>query len=320
MASESKEMFSKKALERLRSPDRLDTLFTNTTPVGWLALTAVLLLIASGIIWSLFGVMATKVNGYGVIVDSGGAASITHQAGGRVLALNVDTGDRVEKGQVVALVEQPALEQQIAKLKAELTAATSRQDMNSKVAELNSLTEKLARDREVISPFAGIIVEQKVNSGDYVQPGAGLYGIRLDQERGDVIAILYVPVLEGKKIKPGMLVQIAPGSVDASEYGTLTGRVNTISDYPVSSEGVNSWVSNKELTTWLLQKNGGAAVEVRAELIRDPETVTGYLWSSVMGAPEVITPGTVCTGSIVVKRQPPLSKAFLKLNQWLRSD
>lgn len=68
-------MFTQKALAKLRSPEELDTLFTVVTPAGWMALAAVLVLVISGVIWSVFGVMAAKVNGFGLIVADGGAAT-----------------------------------------------------------------------------------------------------------------------------------------------------------------------------------------------------------------------------------------------------
>ena len=313
-------IFSQKALDRLRSPEELDKLFADTTPVGWVALAAVLLLVFSGVIWSFYGVMATKVNGFGMIVDSAGMVNIAHTAGGKVTELWVGTGDRVQKGQVIAIVEQAGTEEEIARAKAELNAISARQEMSAKVAQINSLNDKLLRDSQVLSPHNGIITEQKVNVGDVVAPGTPLFGIRLDQERGDMMALLYIPVLDGKKVQPDMTVQIAPGTVDASEYGSLIGRVTNVSAYPVSAENMYSWVGSKEMTNWMLQRGGGAVMEVRVELIKDPDTKTGYLWSSITGAPDIITPGTACTGSIVVKRQAPITKAFQKMKQWLRSD
>lgn len=315
-------LFRQEALERLRSPDQLDKLFAPTTPVAWVALATVLLLVFSALIWSIFGVIATKVNGTGLIMDADGVVNISHSAGGRLAELRVKVGDRVKRGQVVAIVEQPALEAQIARINRELNNVTSSTDMANMVASLNELQVKLERDSQVISPVEGIVADQIVSGfGDVISPGVPLLNVRIDdKERGELMVLLYVSVLEGKKIQPGMMVQIAPGSVDASEYGTLVGQVRSISNYPLMSDSMTNWTGNQELTAWLLQQSGGAAMEVKVDLIKDSETATGYLWSSIHGAPETITPGTTCTGSVVVKRQAPITKAFLKLNQWLRSD
>lgn len=315
-------LFRREALERLRSPDQLDKLFAPTTPVAWIALATMLLLVFSALVWSVFGVMASKVNGTGLIIDANGSADIFSTASGRLEELRVKVGDRVHRGQVVATVEQPDIEAQIARLSREMNNVTSREELAKTVASLNELQDKLRRNSQVVSPVDGIIADQIANGlGDILAPGTPLFNVRLDEDsRGEMMVLLYVPVQEGKKIRPGMMVQIAPGSVDASEYGTLVGQVRSVSNYPLLGESMTNWTGNKDLTAWILKQTGGAAMEVKVNLIKDSETVTGYLWSSIHGAPERITPGTTCTGSVVVKRQAPITKAFLKLNQWLRSD
>jgi multidrug efflux pump subunit AcrA (membrane-fusion protein) len=319
----SGELFRPEALARLRSPDQLDKLFAPTTPVGWIALATVLLLVLSALIWSVFGTMASKVGGTGVIIDAAGVVNVTHTAGGRLREVRIKPGDRVSQGQVVAVVEQPAIEAQIARINREIASAVkSRADLAGMAANLNEQQAKLERDSQVISPVDGIVADQIVSGvGEIVAAGAPLFNIRLDEkQRGEMMVLVYVPVQEGKKVKPGMTVQIAPGSVDASEYGTLVGLVRAVSTYPVMADSITGWTGNKDLTAWIVKQGGGAVMEVKVDLIKDADTVSGYLWTSVHGAPAAITPGTVCTGNVVVKRQAPITKAFLKLNQWLRSD
>ncbi|BBB90645.1 MAG TPA: NHLP bacteriocin system secretion protein [Methylomusa anaerophila] len=319
---QSQGLFRQEALEKLRSPDQLDKLFAPATPVAWIALATMLLLVFSALVWSVFGVMATKVNGTGMIIDADGLVNISSATSGRLAEIRVKVGDRIQRGQVVATVEQPDLEAQIARINRELNTAMSREDMANMVANLNELQDKLERNSRVISPVEGIVADWVASGvGDILAPGTPLLNVRIDEEaRGEIKVLLYVPVLEGKKIRPGMTVQIAPGSVDATEYGTLVGQVHSVSNYPLQADSMTNWTGNKDLTTWILRQTGGAAMEVQVDLIKDNDTATGYLWSSIHGAPEKITAGTACTGSIVVKRQAPITKAFLKLNQWLRSD
>lgn len=318
----SSSIFQQEALDRLGSPDQLDKLFAPTTPVAWVALAAVLLLVISALVWSVFGVMANKVNGTGLIIDSAGVVNISHNASGRLAELKVNVGDYVRQGQIVAVVEQPSLEAQMARLNRELSSAKSRNEMAATGASLDELQAKLERDSMVVSPVNGIVADIIVSgSGDYISPGLPLITIRLDeQKRDELMVLLYVPVMEGKKLHQGMMVQVAPGSVDASEYGTLVGQVLSVSSYPVQADSITGWTSNKELSAWILKQTGGAAMEVKVLLIKDKDTASGYLWSSIHGSPKPVTPGTVCTGSVIVERQAPISKAFRKLNQWLRSD
>lgn len=313
-------LFQQKALNKLQSPDELDKLYSVTDPKGWVGLATVLFLILSGIIWAVFGVMADKVTGTGLMVDASGMANIAPSTSGRLLELRPKIGDSVQKGQIIAVVEQYGTEQEIARLKADLNNTTSRVDMAAKVAQLNALSDKLLREGQVVSPANGAVTEIKANPGDVVSAGTPLLSLRLSPEQEELKALLYVPALDGKRILPGMTVQITTGATDFNEYGSLIGRVSRVSEYPVSAEGVTRWTGSKETTNWILQRSGGSAVEVHVDLIKDPDTVSGYLWSSISGAPGRLSPGTACTGNVVVKRQAPITKAFQKLNHWIRSD
>jgi hypothetical protein len=117
-----------------------------------------------------------------------------------------------------------------------------------------------------------------------------------------------------------MVARLVPSGADAAEDGSLMGIVRDISAYPASSAGIMKNIGNADVTQWIMQQLGGAAVEVRVDLVRDPESQSGYLWSSVVGSHPNVSAGSSCTGVIVVKRTPPLERVFLKLSQWLRNS
>ncbi len=317
---EKKQIFQQKALDRLRAPDRQDHLFAIAPPIGWVALAAVAMAIFSALVWSFFGIMADKVTGYGMIVDANGAANIAPSSGGRIAAMNFKHGDTVHKGDIVAVIEQTELEQSLYLQAEETQDALSDADMQSKAAKLSSLKEQLHRESNVVSPYDGTVLNGRMRVGDIIAAGAPLYDVRLDQERKDALSVIYVPSLDGNKIKPGMTVQVSPGAVDSEEYGSLVGRVIDISEYPVTSERIVYWTGNKEFASWVLQRTGGTVMEVLVELVKDSDTTSGYLWTSVLGADDKIVPGMTCTASAVVKRQAPVVRAFNRLSQWLRSD
>ena len=87
-------IFNPKALEKLRSPDKLDSMIRITGPVGWMGLAAVSLLCFAIVLWSIYGSFTEKAEGYGLIVDSAGVVNITHAASGKVTDVYVKTGSR----------------------------------------------------------------------------------------------------------------------------------------------------------------------------------------------------------------------------------
>ncbi|KJS11501.1 MAG: membrane protein [Desulfotomaculum sp. BICA1-6] len=113
-------IFRKVSLERLSSPEQLDQLFSVTTPRAWFALIAIGCILATSLLWGIFGSVSTKVNGQGIIIKSFGVYNITHTGGGQISDVRVAVGDVVKRGDVVARIDQPELIGQINDLKTEL--------------------------------------------------------------------------------------------------------------------------------------------------------------------------------------------------------
>ena len=151
-----------------------------------------------------------------------------------------------------------------------------------------------------------------VAEGQLISAGSPICSIRLTQDRDELQGVFYIGVEKGKRVEPGMTIQLAPNGVDITQTGSLIGVVKSVSQYPVSAEGVRKGLGNSQLAQYVLQKDGGAAVEIR-------DSKSGYLWTSVVGHHKPVTAGSYCTGSVVIERQPPIEKVFYKISQWLRS-
>ncbi|MGI6647513.1 MAG: NHLP bacteriocin system secretion protein [Bacillota bacterium] len=120
--SENK-LFRKVSLDRLSSPEELDQRLKVVSPIGWVALIAVGILIAAALVWGFLGSIADKATGQGIIISSGGITGIVHHANGQVTDVSVNDGDYVQKGQVIARIQQTELIEEINKYKQDLEAA-----------------------------------------------------------------------------------------------------------------------------------------------------------------------------------------------------
>ncbi|MDO4920729.1 MAG: biotin/lipoyl-binding protein [Phascolarctobacterium sp.] len=317
---ESEKLFSSQALERLRNPDQMDSLLTIIPLGGWAALLAVALLVLSVCVWSVFGVIAEKVNGFGMLVDSGGIVNVESLSSGQIEKIYVHKGARVKAGDLLAVLQQPDLAEDKIMAEYSIGLAKSNTDAMSSLAQYDSITQKYDTYRYVYSPFDGIVSEIKITDGSVVGAGTDLFSVRRDQKSNDMHGVMYAPAAGGKKVKPGMVVQMQPNDIDASEYGSLLGIVRETSEYPVSAERMVKTLGNKALADVALEKCDGAAMEIHVELIRDKDNSSGYLWSSVIDNNIMVTPGSVYSGMIIVERKPPISKVFGKLSNWLRND
>ena len=120
MSDIQQKIFRKVALERLSSPEQLDSLMQVITPRAWIALAPLLGLIALAVLWGWFGSIPTKVNGKCILVNPFGLADLAATSGGRVQDINIKVGDPVRRGQVIAQIAQPELADRVEKAESRL--------------------------------------------------------------------------------------------------------------------------------------------------------------------------------------------------------
>jgi HlyD family secretion protein len=181
-----------------------------------------------------------------------------------------------------------------------LTRGAQVRDLDSQIHELRA---KLREDVDVVSPYTGRVLELMVNRGDLVAPGAPMLNLEVISD--DLLAVLFVPANLGKRVQPGMLVRIAPSTVNSEEYGYMLGRVTWVAEFPSSARGMTRLLANEALVTRLM--TAGPPIEVNVALLPDASTPTGYRWSSSRGPALKISSGTLASGSVVVRRDHPLS-------------
>jgi HlyD family secretion protein len=407
MAAGSRSIFRNSALERLSSPDQLDRLVTVTSPIGWAALAALGLLLAAIIGWGVLGHIPTRLEGAGILVSRGGQVYDAMAPAGGTLAQVASIGAHVEKGDVVAtlddteggqdlrharsvLAEQEELLAQLIKrlddeiaarikvdaqqrenLRAIIESTKQRQEFYSEslrtelpvvatgfitkrfvqdtrqqldMAEqegrrarndllrldaeeldqkgrrdtdvwrqqqavnaarrtVEELSIRIARGTRIVSPIVGHVTEVKASVGTVVPVGKPILSIETAGEGLELV--MYVPPEHGKEIAPGMEVRIEPATVKKEEFGTLIGRVLTVSEFPISADGMMATLQNSQLVTRFSAH--GAPYAARVSLAADPNSRSGYAWTSAKGPPVVLSSGTTATGEITVREQAPIA-------------
>ncbi len=271
-------IFRKVALERLSSPDQLDQLMQVTSRRGWLALTALIALLAMAVFWGFFGTVSTRITAHGILVNSGGLRGVLSSQSGQVMDIQVSRGEMISRGEVVASL-------------------------------LHSVPRVGDQITYVSSPHDGRVVEVLMVEGDYVQQGARILSVEPSDARLE--AVVYAPLAEGKKVQPTMEVEIALSTVRPEEYGYMLGRVISVSEFPVTEQGMVRVLGAPELASQFSM--GGRPYEIVVQLLRDPDSGTGFLWSS-QGPDIGIESGTACSVRIVTERRRPITLVipFLK--------
>lgn len=171
--------------------------------------------------------------------------------------------------------------------------------------EVARLERELRERSEVTSPYTGRVLEVMTEQGDMVESGEPVLSLDLTgRSVKNLVAVIYVPSVEGKRVRAGMRVQIAPSTVKQEEYGMMLGRVTYVSDFPATTKGMARVLKNDQLVNVL--SGSGAPYEVHADLMVEPETVSRYKWSSSSGPPLAIQSGTLATASIEVRTDRPI--------------
>ncbi len=311
-------IFSRAALDKLRSPEKLDMLLPITTPMGWMGLVAILLLIGSVLLWAVFGSFTVRADGMGMILDSGGVANITHVSGGKVAQLYIRDGSTVKQGDLVARLEQAEQSADTALAQHGTQLAENKKDTELRAYQYKSKMYQKDVSQDVISEYDGVVTEVLVREGGVISSAEPIATVRLTQKRSDLTGVLYIPVDKGKRVEPGMTIQLVPGGVDVQESGSLIGVVRSVSDYPVPLQSLEKTMGNREMGQYILTSEG-AVMEVNFDLVKDESSESGYLWTSFVGEHKPVTAGSFVTGSVIIERRPPIEKVFYKISQWLRN-
>ena len=314
-----RELFSEEALAKMRSPEKLDTVLPITDPISWMGLIAIGILILSIVLWSIYGSFTIKADGMGLIVDSKGLVNITSVNNGKIDKIYTYQGDNVKVGDRIAHISQAQdnATTRLAKYGTEL--AVSERDALNSVHEYDMRRHQKDASEYILSDYDGIVNDVLVDEGSVISVGMPICSIRLTGATKDLKGLLYVSVEKGKRIKPGMTIQLAPNGVDTSQSGSLLGVVRAVSQYPVSTQGIQKRLGIDSLSQWIISSQQSALIEVSFDLVKDPNSESGYLWTSSVGNHPLITAGSYCTGSIIIERRPPIQKVFYKLSQWLRT-
>ena len=237
-----------------------------SVPTYLIALTVLLLLVAF-LTWGFLGTVSDKVYYSGVVFPDQGTTDVSLPNKGMIRTLLVHNGDRVTKGQSIALIS----------VEESYSILTS-------TVEGTVISTKL--DNEPFEAFEPIV--SVVDS----------MGTRNQR----AILIAYIDNAGQRDLQVGMKAQVWPENEKRDEIGYVNGRVARIDRYPVSADVVRQTLKSNEMTERLLE-HGGLMYQVQIELLPSADDPTRYDWS--FGEPEGVSMnvGTYCSVLSETKRR-----------------
>jgi HlyD family secretion protein len=174
--------------------------------------------------------------------------------------------------------------------------------LNDARRQMEAIAGTLSQNTRVMSPIEGRVFEIKVSPGSVLAVGTPVIAIETEGETLGVVVFLTAD--RGKDVKAGMQVHVEPSTVKREEFGTVLGTVTTISDFPMTPQGMAALLHNDNLVSRF--SHDGAPYAAAIQLERDPSTVSGYRWAVGKGPSFRLTSGTLTRAEITTRSQRPL--------------
>jgi len=174
--------------------------------------------------------------------------------------------------------------------------------LNEARRQMDQLAAELGRNTQVLSPIEGRVLEIKISPGSVLTIGTPV--IVIETEGSTLDAILYVSADRGKSVKPGMEVRLEPSTVKREEFGTMVGNIVSISEFPITPQGMAAVLHNDSLVTRFSKDGAPYAASVR--LKRDENTISGYHWAVGKGPALRLTSGTLTKAEITTRERRPI--------------
>lgn len=274
------ELYRKSALEKISSPEQLDKVLKVTSPMSWLALIAVTLIVVVTVVWSIVGTIPVTVTANGIIASPVSTNAVYTMESGTVTSVLVHAGSELHFGDPV------------------LSYRTGNGDTKA-----------------VYSDQVGTVSNVTLKTGDDITQGSEI--LRLSPKlSGDQAVVCYVALSDAKKIERGMEVNVTLASANSQTYGHMTGRVINVDSYVSSGDGMAYVLGKDNNLAASFQANGAPVVAVTCELYPDDPnntTVSGYFWSNKKGAELEVTNGSLVSAKVIIEEIPPIEKLFSKI-------
>lgn len=281
-----KSIFRKAALDKISSPDQLDQVIVITPPFFWMAMVGAGVMLVAAILWSLFGKIPVNINADGICMSSGGIHVVYSKNNGIVDEVTVMDGDMVKEGDVIAKLF---------------------------TGELSGQPEEI----EIKADMSGNVMGLNVVPGNVIAAGSPVCRI-VAENAGSMSAVLYVPVSDGRKIKPGMEVNVYPTTVNSQEYGHVNAVVDRVGSYVTSAEEMQNMLGDSSLVESF--RSNGPVIQVQCLLKPDSSTESGYEWSNSKGAQVELEPGTTVNADITIEKKAPITMLIPALDGKLKGN
>ena len=271
------ELYRKSSLERISSPDQLDTMLKISSPMSWLALAGATLIVVITIVWAFIGRIPMTVTTTGIVTSPDGTNAVYSNTAGTVTKVFGARGDKIYEKDVLMEVE------------------TDRKETV-----------------QILSDQVGFVGEIVAPEGSIITPNSEVLRLSPNTDSHQVV-VCYVLTADAQKIKRGDNAYISLSSSDSKSYGHMVGRVINIDAGAASQNAQKKVLGSENNLNKSFSSDGKAVTAVTCELYPSDSSVSGYFWSNTKGDQLAVNNRDMCSVKIITKQVKPIEKLFEKL-------
>ncbi len=242
--------------------------------------------------WAVFGTIYETLSTDGMIWPPQNEITVYAEGDGLITNVSAGIGDRVEAGDVLAVIPQNDMLQQIEN-------GINSGAPEEEIRNMRSAYEELSVIR---SNVGGIILQTSapytiVSRGDPV-------AVILPQSDVSNTMYAFLPYSQRDLIHAGMEVHVVPVSALIEQYGYIYGYISDISYFPVSGAYIKE---NEENFFFSDMEEDDQYVQLEITFIPDSDTQNRLKWSNPAGGSARVDTGTTCRADIILKETHPLN-------------
>lgn len=284
------DLYRKSALEKISNPEQLDKALIVTSPLSWLALLAITLIVAVTIVWAFCSEIPETLTLNGYAVSGQGNVGVMYADKAGTIHTKASPGDRLYPDEGVATIRQRSGEET---------------DVMPLVNGV--VTRLMVDDSKDVSLGQPIL---------YFAPTAG------NETPLEQMMVCYVPAKGGSdmsgQLARGNKVHLTPAGENNQSSGYIKGRVLHVEPYASTQEHALAALGDDRWSDITSASTVVKKVIILPEIRQDPTTGNNpYVWSNPKGEKLQVNMGDSFVVRIEVKTVRPIEKLFAKIGEVL---
>jgi multidrug efflux pump subunit AcrA (membrane-fusion protein) len=243
-----------------RGASVLDLPVRLTSPLGWIAIVALVVALVIGAVWAVVARLPQHIGANGIIGAGGGFTVMESEFAGQVVKLKAEEGSTVEAGEELIRISSGG------------------------------------RKRVVRAPARMRVESLRVKVGEVVQIGDTLAITSNGADDTPLVAVVYVDARAASSIAVGTPADLNVDSAPVLSYGLLRGEVASVAEAAEEPAELVRSLGNEDAAR--AATAAGAVRRVVIRLRTAPGTATGYEWSRAQGPPFELAAATNVVASI----------------------